>query len=123
VRPEGGDGEVSLEIDTKGHVMPIRCDIRLNPTHLGGPVAEPARLEAWHVEPGTIVERGTPIARLTPGGESRDVHIRFRCWVERLAATTGEDLKPDALVFQAMADGEEVLPGFAYCTMQPVPGS
>jgi hypothetical protein len=40
-----------------------------------------------------------------------------------LAATTGEDLKPDALVFQAMADGEEVLPGFAYCTMQPVPGS
>jgi hypothetical protein len=83
--------------------MPIRCDIHLNPTHLGGPVAEPARLETWHVEPGTIVERGTPIARL--------------------AAVKGEDLEPDAVLFQAMADGEEVPPGFAYCTMHAAPGS
>jgi hypothetical protein len=95
----------------------------LNPTHLGGPVAEPARFEAWHVGPGTIVQTDTPIARLRLGGESRDVHIRFRCCVEWLAPAEGEDLQPDALLFQAMADGEEVPSGFAYCTMHPVPGS
>ena len=103
--------------------MPIRCEIRLNPTHLGGPVAEPARLESWHIEPGTIVERGMPIARLRLGGDSCDVHVRFRCCVERLTAKAGEHLERDALLCQAMADGEEVPPGFAYCSMHVVPGS
>ena len=103
--------------------MPIRCEIRLNPIHLGGPVPQPARLEAWHVQPGTIVERGTPVVRLRLGGEVCDVQTKFRCCVERLAAAIGEDLQPDSLLVRAMADGEEVPSGFAYCTMRVVPGS
>ncbi len=98
--------------------MPFRCDIRLDATNLGGPIAEPARLEAWLIEPKRIVEPETPIALLDAAGRHLEVRIRFRCFIERLAAAEGDVLQADQLLLQVMADGEEIPSGFAYCTLQ-----
>ncbi len=96
--------------------MPLYCDIRFEPTHIASSPRGPTLLVRWLVNPGQIIEPGTPLARLSAAGAVSELRIRFRCQVGDLAVNPGTLVTSGDALLRVHADGEEIPEGYRYCT-------
>jgi hypothetical protein len=76
------------------------------------------RLDHWYVPEGAIAEAASRLARLSAGGLTYDLSLRFRCLIENQAVAEGALVHPGGTLAELLGEGEEVPAGFRYCTLE-----
>ena len=80
----------------------------------------PTRLRSWLTPVKTFVVSGDPLFVLSRAGKAFEFRSNMRAYLSQYLVAAGSVLKKDQAIAIALAEGEDVPPGFAYIVPAPI---